>query len=160
MEDFDQSENKRDFGKMILIIGGVVLLAAVVSAFLLLKKGSKDTFNPEVQNPNTLVSPTIPSTEKPIFPKDITTWSDYYWPGKINTHYPSDWQLTEETNKDGLVVGMKITPPTGNADDVIFIGGASVKCSNVLKYSKNKCLKNKIQVPFYIPQLLRPDSPA
>jgi len=24
-----------------------------------------------------------------------------------------------------------------------------LKCSDVLKYSKNNCLKNKIQVPFY-----------
>ena len=149
MEDFDQLENKKDFRKMILIIGGIILLALAVTALLLFVRGSKESFNSKLPNTNTPVSSTTSGAVQPLFSKDITTWKSYYWPGKINTHYPSNWQLGEEMNKDGLVAGLKITPPTGNTDDQIFIGGTSANCSDILKYAKSKCLKNKIQVPFY-----------
>lgn len=147
MED-DQSENKTAFRKMILIIVGVVVLAALTTAFLIFRKGSKETFNPEASNQGALNSPAT-SVEKPLFSKDITTWENYYWPGKINTHYPSNWQFVEEVNDDGVISGLKITPPTGNVDDAIFIGGDSLKCSDVLKYPKSRCLKDKVQIPFY-----------
>jgi len=149
MEDFDQLENKKAFRKMVLIIGGIILLAVATTAFLLFRKGSKETFDSETSNPGTLALPASSGGEKPIFSGDIATWENYYWPGKVNTHYPSNWQFEEEIADNGLVVGLKITPPTDNAEDIIFIGGASAKCSDVLKYSKNECLKNKIQVPFY-----------
>jgi len=148
MEDFDQLENKRDFRKMILVIVGVVVVAGAITTFLLFKKGSKNTFDSDTQDPNVLNSE-LETKEKSLFSKDITTWKNYYWPGKINTHYPSDWQLVEDINNDGLVVGLKITPLASNVEDVIFIGGDSIKCSDISKYSKNECLKNKIQIPFY-----------
>ncbi len=147
MEDFEQLENKEEFRRMLFIIGGIVLVCVIVTAFLLFRKTSKVAVSPDASN--TVASSTTSAKPKPLFSPDLSTWKNYYWPGKINTHYPSDWQLKEDTNKDGLIVGLEITPPTGIADDMIFIGGDSAKCSSVLKYSKNECLKNKIQVPFY-----------
>ncbi|MBU0612178.1 hypothetical protein KKA39_01965 [Patescibacteria group bacterium] len=147
MED-DQLENKTAFRKMVLIIGGVVILAAVTTAFLIFRNGSKETFNPETSSQDALNSPTA-SEEKALFSEDITTWENYYWPGKINTHYPGDWQFAEEISKDGIISGLKIIPPTGDTKDIIFIGGDSVKCSDALKYAKSRCLKNNVQIPFY-----------
>ena len=148
MDEFDQVENKKDFRKIIFIIIGVVVVAGGVTAFLLLKNGTKDTFNSDTENSNIPNSQTL-IKEKPLFSQDTKTWTNYYWPGKINTHYPSDWLAQEKMANDASVVGLSIIPPTGNAGDTIFIGGASVKCSDILKYSKNNCLKNKIQIPFY-----------
>ena len=133
---------------MFLIIGGIVLAAVVVTLFILFARGSKETFNPALSNPSLNPSPAT-GAANPLFSTDLSTWKSYYWPQKINTHYPSNWQLSEETNKAGQVAGLKITPPTSNPDDTIFVGGASVKCSNLSKYSKSKCLKDKIQIPFY-----------
>lgn len=149
MENFNQLENKKAFRKMILIIGGIILLAVITTVFLLFRKGSKETFDSEISNPGALVSPTASGGEKPLFSEDIATWKNYHWSGKLNTHYPSDWQFKEEIADNGLVVGLNIIPLTDSIEDVIFIGGVSAKCSDVLKYSKNECLKNKIQVPFY-----------
>jgi len=151
MEDFNQLENKKDFRKMIWLIGGIIILALAVTACLLFTRGSKQSFDSKLQNHNTIAAaPTSDSnTTPPLFSKDISTWKSYYWPQKINTHYPSNWKLEEEMNNSGLISGLKIIPPTGILDDTIFIGGNSVRCSQILKYAENKCLKNKIQVPFY-----------
>ncbi|MFZ2072647.1 MAG: hypothetical protein WA101_00255 [Minisyncoccia bacterium] len=148
MENSDQIENKVAFRKMLWVIGGIVLLAGIATAILLFRNGSKETFNPQVLNTNTSALQTSLS-EKPLFSEDVTTWANYYWPGKINTHYPNNWLLKEEITENGLVVGIKMIPATGNAEDTIFIGGSLIKCSDILKYSKNQCLKNKIQIPFY-----------
>jgi hypothetical protein len=148
MED-DQLENKKDFRRMIFIIIGIVVLAGATTAFLLLRKGSKESFNQEGATQNALNSQTASTAEKALFSKDIATWTNYYWPGKVNTHYPSNWQVREKINKDGLIVGLEMVPPTGNAEDTIFIGGDSIKCSDAFKYLKSRCLKDGIQVPFY-----------
>jgi len=60
-------------------------------------------------------------------------------------------ELEEATgNKTkGEIVGLKLVPPTGDPKDEIIIGGRFVSCADAKKYSQNKCLKNKIQVPFY-----------
>jgi hypothetical protein len=148
MSNFDQLENKKDFKKAVLIISGIIILAVIVAIVLVLRKGSKETFNSSTLNSNTPTSP-VASNGGSIFSENIASWTSYYWPGKINTHYPSNWQLEEEKNNSGSIMGLKIVPPTGNSDDTIFIGGASVKCSTVLKYPKSACLRDKIQVPFY-----------
>jgi len=147
MDEFDQVENKKDFRKIIFIIVGVIVVAGGVTAFLLFRKGSKDNFNSDTQNKST--QSVQNNKEKQLLSQDLKTWKNYFWPGKINTHYPSDWIFRENIGKDGLVAGINIVPSTGNAEDTIFIGGELLKCSDVLKYSKNNCLKNKIQVPFY-----------
>ena len=147
MDDFDELENKKNFKKMVFLIGGIVILAGVTTAFLIFKKGTNDTVKSDTQNSGISVLPT--TENEPLFSNDVSTWKNYYWAGKINTHYPSDWQLKEVIGSDGLVAGVEITPSTNNNEDLIFVGGNSVKCADVLKYSKNYCLKNKIQVPFY-----------
>lgn len=148
-EDFDQLENKQSFKKMILIIGGIVLVSGALTTYLLLKKAANKSYNSETPSSNTVASSTATTSIKPLYSADLATWKNYYWPGKINTHYPSDWKLQEVKNTDGFTIGLDIMPPTGLAEDTIFIGGDKVKCSSILKYSKNRCLKNKIQVPFY-----------
>jgi hypothetical protein len=145
MDEFDEIESKNNFRKMIFLIGGIIILAGVTTAFLIIKKGPKGVAPEEAT-----VNSVLPTTEtKPLFSSDISTWKNYYWPGKINTHYPSDWQFKEEVGKDGLVAGLEIVPPTNNVEDTIFIGGDAIKCADALKYSKNNCLKDKVQVPFY-----------
>ena len=49
MEEFDQAENKKDFRRMIWLIGGIIALALVVTAFLLFARGSKQSFDSKLQ---------------------------------------------------------------------------------------------------------------
>jgi hypothetical protein len=144
MENFDQEENKRAFKRMLLVIGIVVVVAGAITAFVLLKKDSKETFNADQVNSN-LAENQAPKT---LYSADTSTWKSYNWSGKINTHYPSDWTLKEKVNTTGAVSGLEIVPPTENVADTIYIGG-DMKCSGITKYAKNKCLKNAIQVSFY-----------
>jgi hypothetical protein len=146
--EFNPKENKEDFRKMMFIIGGVILVAGLATAFIVLRKDSKQTFN--LNKPVNLDNEVSPTAEvKPIFSQDITTWKNYNWSGKINTHYPKNWQLKEVMNGTGVIIGLEIIPSTGNTDDTIFIGGDLVKCSTTTKYIKSSCLKNNIQMPFY-----------
>lgn len=146
MENFDQEENKRAFKRMIIVIGSVVLVAVAVTAFLIFRKESKETFDADKINSDLIAQETGP---KELFSKDTSTWKNYYWSGKINTHYPSDWELKEKIAENGIISGLEIIPNTGNIEDTIYVGGDAVKCSGIAKYAKNKCLKNTIQVPFY-----------
>lgn len=148
-ENFDQLENKQSFKKMMIIIGSIVLVSGALTAYLLLKKAANKSYNSETPSSNVVASSTAIAPVKPLYSADLATWKNYYWPGKINTHYPSDWKLAEVKNVDGFITGLDIISPTGIAEDTIFIAGDKVKCSSILKYPKNKCLKNKIQVPFY-----------
>ncbi len=156
MDNFDELENRRTLIKNISIIGGIVLVSAGLVVFILFQKNPKSASSPDTSNLNTTVSPipaSNPSTvAKPLYSSDLTTWTNYGWPGKINTHYPGDWQLQEDKNSNGIITALEIIPPTNNPTDTIFIGGVSVKCSNskILQYSRNKCLKNATtQVPFH-----------
>lgn len=150
METFDQVENKRDFKKIIWIVVGVALLAGLTVLFIFLGRGSKETIKVGEVSPSDLVSPgtTTEPEKRPLFSPDVLSWGNYYWPEKVNTKYPSNWRL-EEVKSGNQVTGLKITPPTGNPVDAIFIGGQNATCANVSTYSTNKCLRNNIQVPFY-----------
>ena len=148
MQEFDVPENKRDFKKIIWIAGGIAVLAGLTVLFFFLGRGSKETVKVGEISPSDLVAPTAPVEEKPLFSSDVLSWRNYFWPEKINTKYPSDWQLLE-IQTGNVITGLKVVPPTGNPADEIFIGGQSATCATALQYAKNYCLKNKIQVPFY-----------
>jgi|GEM_PF-2340846 len=147
--EFDPKENRKDFKKMIFIIVGILVFAVAVTAFLLIRKGSKENFDLVKPNSESLTTSQIPDEKKSLYSSDISTWKNYNWSGKVNTHFPSNWKIQEDINNVGLITGLEIIPPTENTEDTIFIGGDSVKCSNISKYTESKCLKNKIQVPFY-----------
>jgi len=148
MQEFDVPENKRDFKKIIWIAGGIAVLAGLTVLFFFLGRGSKETVKVGEISPSDLVAPTAPVEEKPLFSSDVLSWRNYFWPEKINTKYPGDWQLLE-IQTGNVITGLKVVPPTGNPADEIFIGGKSATCATALQYAKNYCLKNKIQVPFY-----------
>lgn len=145
METFDQAENKKDFKKIIWIVVGVAVLAGFTVLFIFLGRGSKETVTVSEITSSELLG-TGTEEEKPIFSPNVASWLNYFWPERINTKYPGNWQF-EELKTDGDITGLRITPPTGDPDDAIYIGGAT--CAQALKYSSNKCLRNKIQVPFY-----------
>ncbi len=147
MEDLEQIENKRAFKRMLIIISIVVVVAIATTIFFVLKKEKKETF--EQKQDSVSNSQNSQENNKALYSSDVSTWKNYYWSGKINTHYPNDWELKEKISSSGAVNGIEIIPPTGNLEDVIFVGGEKVTCTSVAKYEKNKCLRNLIEVPFY-----------
>jgi len=149
----------------ILISAGVLIVAGIVIVVVTYGKDKKDTFDLG-QTPSSILneSQTNGGGEAPIFSPDISSWNSYYWPEKVSTKYPSDWKLEEIEFKSaaqeqaeeegdielrGEIVGLKIIPATNNSSDEIFIGGRFITCADVKNYSTNRCLKNKISVPFY-----------
>jgi hypothetical protein len=142
MEEIEQLENKRAFKRMLLVIGIVVVLAGAITAFVLLKKDSKETFNASEYN----TEQTGNAKDSKLYSSDTSTWKNYSWSGKVNMHYPDNWTLKEKLGNSGAIDSLEIIPPTDQASDVIFVGGT---CSGLDKYAKNKCMKNTIQVPFY-----------
>ena len=168
MENFNEEDNQRDFKKIFLIGGGILVLAIAGTAYLLYKNKSDSVLNKDKSNTPYTSSPTGSnlgsSSSTPVYSSDLATWNNYFWPEKMNVKYPSNWELIEmevktarqlevekSTGKStkGEVVGLKMIPPTGNPADAIFIGGTTETCTSVKKFTENKCLKNKIQVPFY-----------
>ena len=165
MESFDDLDNKRDFKKIFIIGGSILLLAIVVTILLLNRKGNKEVVEVGNNLGNGLSVPTKGiAGETPIFSPEVLSWNNYFWPEKLNLKYPSNWELIEMEYKNvqqteleeatgnktkGEIVGLKLVPPTGDPKDEIIIGGRFVSCADAKKYSQNKCLKNKIQVPFY-----------
>ena len=165
MESFDDLDNKRDFKKIFIIGGSILLLAVLVTVLLLNRKGNKEVVNVGNNLGNGLsVSTNGITGETPIFSPEVLSWNNYFWPEKLNLKYPSNWELIEMEYKNvqqteleeatgnktkGEIVGLKLVPPTGDPKDEIIIGGRFVSCADAKKYSQNKCLKNKIQVPFY-----------
>ncbi|KKQ35959.1 MAG: hypothetical protein US50_C0002G0019 [Candidatus Nomurabacteria bacterium GW2011_GWB1_37_5] len=168
MENFNEIDNKNNIRKMITIIIGLVIVAIIIVIFYVANKNSKQTFNINEQIPSSGNTSLDLQQKKDLYSKDISTWNNYFWPGKINTKYPSNWQIEEleyksaaqleleqktGIKKAGEIVGLKITPPTDNLNDVIFIGGRLVSCTDADQYAKNLCLKNRIQMPFYTASL-------
>ena len=147
MEDLEQSENQRAFKRMFFIISIVVVIAIVTVIFFLLKKEKKEVF--EQEQTSVLNSQENSNENKTLYSADVTSWKNYNWSGKINTHYPSNWNLKEKISSTGVINGLEIIPPTDNVNDVIFVGGEKTTCSSVASYEKNKCLKDLIEVPFY-----------
>jgi hypothetical protein len=142
MEELEQIENKKAFRKIIYVIIGVILIAIVTTAFFIFRTGHKETFSVNENN----LSDTGKLGDKTLYSSDTSTWKNYYWSGKINTHYPDNWVLKEKLGNSGVVESLEIIPPTEQASDTIFVGG---DCSGLSKYAKSKCMSNLIQVPFY-----------
>lgn len=147
METFDPEENNKEFGKIFWITGGIVLIAASTALFLILGPGSKKIVN-EVPQSELIAPATSTEEQKLLSATDVASFQNYFWPGKVNTKYPAGWELSEILAGDE-VAGLKITPPTDNPADDIYIGGQSATCTSVLQYEKHYCLRNKIKVPFY-----------
>jgi len=138
-------KRKIDYRKVAFVAALVLIAAGATIVFFVSKKAKTEKF--ETGNLGN-VSESQTTEAPPLFSSDVSSWNNYFWRNKVNTKYPANWQI-EELKKDDEIVGLKIIPPTNNEEDNIFIGGEGMSCLLAKKYNQNKCLRDKIQIPFY-----------